>query len=195
MIVLDANLWDLSAEMDMAASFDRLGEAMLTDDTEHAYDILMEFTSKEQVDRRYGSGGVDSIFDGVIGTPDRCLSLCQRPLDRVMMWSSRLNGTDLGPGSGGRTNTVGVLPEIRRSSRDGWRRGDFRYIRLVITNPGGLPTEHPNKWAGSWIFFFDELTVEGLVPEGRPSYTIRLMSGSARGQRKHYGRRHRPPQR
>ena len=27
-----------------------------------------------------------------------------------------------------------------------------RYIRLVITNPGGLPTEHPNKWAGSWIF-------------------------------------------
>ncbi len=46
MIVLDANLWDLSAEMDMAASFDRLGEAMLTDDTEHAYDILMEFTSK-----------------------------------------------------------------------------------------------------------------------------------------------------
>ena len=66
--VLDANLWDLSAEMDMAASFDRLGEAMLTDDTEHAYDILMEFTSKEQVDRRYGSGGVDSIFDGVTGT-------------------------------------------------------------------------------------------------------------------------------
>ena len=42
---------------------------MLTDDTEHAYTIsLMEFTSKGG-DRRYGSGGVDRLFDGVIGNP------------------------------------------------------------------------------------------------------------------------------
>lgn len=202
MIVLDANLWDLSAEMDMAASFDRLGEAMLTDDTEHAYDILMEFTSKEQVDRRYGSGGVDSIFDGVTGTLTGAYPYANgtwtgfRNTDVVVTidlkeartfgkltlgfledWDNGIRLPSLVrffTSEDGEDYTLFGYQEFSQkfADRPANRQvlemaGDevtSRYIRLVITNPGGLPTEHPNKWAGSWIFF-DELTVEGLVPE------------------------------
>lgn len=205
MIVLDANLWDLSADLDMAASFETLGEAMLTDKTEHAYDILMEFTSKEQVDRRYGSGGIGSILDGVTGTMAGSYPYANgtwtgfRNTDIVVTIDLKEPRTfgKLTLGFLEDWNNGIMLPSLVRffTSQDGESFTAFgtcsfsqkyadrpanrqeieaagdevtaQYIRIVITNPGGLPNDHPDKWAGSWLFF-DELTVEGMIPEQEP---------------------------
>ena len=205
MIVLDGNLWDLSADMDMAASFEKLGEAMLTDNTEHAYDIRMEFTSKEQVDRRYGSNGVDSVLDGVTGTLTGAYPYANgtwtgfRHTDVVITVNLKnaVTFSHMSMGFLEDWNNGIRLPSLVRffTSQDGenYILFDYRdfsqtfadrpanrqvvtasgeeisaqYIKIVISNPGGLPTEHPNKWAGSWLFF-DELSIEGMVPERDP---------------------------